>query len=193
MNSFETLEALRNLLVPEEAASNPKPPSRRAANPNAHLSPASIGPPSSPASRSSTSSKKSKRDIRQDMSIWDDDEIEDVVDAVKDEVLLDPRERPTYDIRYRQNVDSADVFLGMSGKANSSMHADEMVVEVDLPAVQAVKELEIEVQDTLVDIRSQKYRLHLPLPKPVDDKSAKARWDTGKHVLSISLRIKPEF
>ncbi|KXS21381.1 hypothetical protein M427DRAFT_142453, partial [Gonapodya prolifera JEL478] len=186
MNSFDTFEALKTLLVPEEKSRDSGNGRRSAINSYATLSPASIGSASSTKEtrNESHAGKRGKLDIRKDNSIWDDAEIEDASEIAREEVLFDPREKPKYDIRFRQNVDSSDVFLGMSGKANSSMHADEMVVEVELPAVCKVKELDIEVQSQIVDIRSQRYRLYLPLPKEVNEKSAKASWDSNKHMLS---------
>ncbi len=63
--------------------------------------------------------------------IWDEDEL---MDAVEDDVD-DGREVPVYEFLYKQAVQSTDVFLGMSGKDESSTSCEDMVLRIELPGV----------------------------------------------------------
>ncbi len=45
----------------------------------------------------------------------------------------------SYEFIYKQAVESTDVFLGMSGKDESSTSCESMVVKIDLPEVSSIQ------------------------------------------------------
>ena len=45
---------------------------------------------------------------------------------------------PRYEFMYKQAVQSTDVFLGMSGKDESSTSCEDMVLKISLPEVAAI-------------------------------------------------------
>lgn len=100
--------------------------------------------------------------------------------------------RPEYEIMYKQAIGSEDMFLGMSGKTPSSAHCEDMIVDVKLPDA-LVKEVDLEIEVNHIDVRHKKYRLHLPLPHPVDPKQGKAEWDKKKENLRVTLRMTREY
>ncbi|KAJ3292711.1 Protein pih1d3 [Borealophlyctis nickersoniae] len=109
------------------------------------LTPASIHPRpnSTNQTRNPPSSKNPKK---QSKNIWDEEQVEC---AAQD---ADPRPRPEYDIRYRQNLTSEDMYLGMRGKLPSIEHSDEMVICVHMPGAKG-KEIELTCTEMEVDVR----------------------------------------
>ncbi|KAG2490866.1 hypothetical protein HYH03_010784 [Edaphochlamys debaryana] len=117
--------------------------------------------------------------------IWREDEL---VDPVDDDVD-DGRETPSYEFLYKQAVDTADNFLGMSGKDNSSTSCEDLVVRIELPGAEGAAELDLDVKDTYLKLSSPRYKLSIHLPHKVDGERGKAKWDSAKKVLAITLRI----
>mmetsp|Transcript_15196 Transcript_15196/g.41167 ORF Transcript_15196/g.41167 Transcript_15196/m.41167 type:complete len:191 (+) Transcript_15196:2236-2808(+) len=123
-------------------------------------------------------------------AIWDESE---VVDAVEDDIE-DSRQIPEYEFRYKQAVESTDVFLGMSGKTESSTSCEDLVVRIMLPEVSSISELDLDVKSTFLKLSSVKYKLSIYLPNKVDEDKGKAKWDSKQHILSVTLpRIDNEF
>lgn len=120
--------------------------------------------------------------------IWSELEIASSSYSVEDEGKV----QPDYDIIYKQAVDSGDMFLGMGGKTPSSASCEDMIVSVKLPGVQ-MKELDLDIQAELINIRHPKYRLQLHLPHPVHPKQGKAEWNPKSEALKITLRMKREY
>eukprot|EP00983_Pelagomonas_calceolata_P102810 1158848-Pelagomonas_calceolata.AAC.2 len=51
-----------------------------------------------------------------------------------------------YEFRYKQAVESTDVFLGMSGKTESSTSCEDLVVRIMLPEVSSISEHSLSFQ-----------------------------------------------
>jgi len=118
--------------------------------------------------------------------IWEEEEVPDKIDLIGNEDTT--KKRPHFDILYKQNVTSEDMYLGMSGKNVSSHSCNYLTVRIDLPGAKA-KELNVDVTGTKLVVQSEKYKLVLSLPHRVRDKDGKAKWDSDKSKLSITLPI----
>jgi len=132
-------------------------------------------------------SKKEKN--AKDKDIWDESEVEV---GNFDDRDLDPRPSPEYEIMFKQQVTTDDVFLGMSGKNSSTACCEDLLIKIVLPNTNRAA-IDLDVQDKFLDCRSPKYRLALHLPHKVDSKNGKANWDAEKRTLSISLPLDREF
>lgn len=75
---------------------------------------------------------------------------------VPEDDIDDGRDRPTYDIVYKQAVGTQDAFLGMSGKDPSSTCCEELVVKIDLPGTTSMRELDLDVKSSHLRLLSPK-------------------------------------
>jgi hypothetical protein len=66
-------------------------------------------------------------------SIWSPEEVVTVHEALAAPSATDARRRPEFDYAYKQKVGSEDVFLGLSGTTESSIHCNTLVMRVLLP------------------------------------------------------------
>lgn len=71
-----------------------------------------------------------------------------------------------YELAYRQAVAPEDMYLGMSGRNPSSGSCEEMKVTVHLPNT-TFNQVQLDVLDKYLDVRTPQYRLNLHLPHPV--------------------------
>lgn len=88
-----------------------------------------------------------------------------------------------------QAVETTDAFLGMSLKDASSTCCEDIVIRIELPGTEAKGEIDLDVNDTNLTVRSPKYKLFLHLPHKVKADAGKAKWDGTKEELYISLPI----
>ncbi|GAB5353639.1 hypothetical protein AAMO2058_000051900 [Amorphochlora amoebiformis] len=119
--------------------------------------------------------------------IWDEDEIPQG-EVVPDDNDEDNRDRPEYDILYKQSVNAEDVYLNMGFKDPSSISCDTLVVKIKLPG-EPLSKIDINLTESVAHVRSPKYKLYLDLPRKVDDKNGKAEFDNKTSVLKLSLPI----
>ena len=54
-------------------------------------------------------------------------------------------------------------------------------------------QVNLDVTDRQLDLRSPKFRLHLALPHPCDSKNGTAKWDSSKELLTVTLRMVREY
>ena len=121
--------------------------------------------------------------------IWNDEEIpEGVIHDESD----DPRDKPHYEIKYKQSVTAEEMYLQMGMKTPATASCEDMVVEIKLPKENR-RHVDLHVSNQVLELRSPLYRLSLPLPHPVDDKSTKATWNSDKDILNVTLRMNREF
>ena len=59
-----------------------------------------------------------------------------------------------YEFLYKQAVATEDVYLGMSDKDPSSTSCEDLVLKVYLEGTQSMSELDLDVEDTHVKVRS---------------------------------------
>ncbi|KDR16238.1 hypothetical protein L798_09656 [Zootermopsis nevadensis] len=122
-----------------------------------------------------------------DAAIWDESEIPDV-DV--DDTSTDPREKPDFDIKYRQAVTPEDVYLQMGGKSAGTASCEDLVVSVQLPG-ETRGQVNLSVTRQRLDVRSPRYRLSFALPHPVNPNLCRAEWLNS--ALEITLRMDREF
>ncbi|GIL55027.1 hypothetical protein Vafri_10693 [Volvox africanus] len=168
-------QALSKLIKdPEDADNTPAPESV------SRPTPGTIGPKE--LLNVKVAAPKARHDAKE---IWREDELEDAVEDDYD----DGRQVPSYEFLYKQAVDTADNFLGMSGKDPSSTCCEDLVLRVELPEAAGAAELDLDVKDTYLKLSSPHYKLSIHLPHKVDGERGKAKWDASKKVLSVTLRI----
>lgn len=100
----------------------------------------------------------------------------------------DPREVPEYDMKFKQTVKPEDIFLNMGFKTPGSASCEWLSISVKLPQ-EAQDKIELSVHSESIDIRSPRYRLHLPTPHQVDPNASNAKWHSSTCTLEINLRL----
>lgn len=121
--------------------------------------------------------EKSKNDI------WDEKEVQDLP-IQKNET----RPQPEFDIMFKQNVGTEDVYLGLSNMDPTSTKCQELLIKIKLPDTQ-YKEISLDVNKNALVLQCPKYYLHHILPYTVKDKEGKAKWVTDKNMLEITFPI----
>ncbi|CAD7939613.1 unnamed protein product [Amoebophrya sp. A120] len=122
--------------------------------------------------------------------IWADTDFKENAGVViKDDG--DDRKVPDYDILFKQDVGSEDVFLNLGQKDGSSDHCHEIVVKIKLPNTE-LKDITLDVLEQRVLCSSKLYKLNVALPHPVYKDEGNAKWDKLKGVLSVTLPIKTD-
>jgi hypothetical protein len=117
-------------------------------------------------------------------AIWGKEEIDNHDPDFDD----DGRAIPDYDILYKQQVGSEDIFLGMSGKTPLSQDCNFMVLRIKMPGAQ-LKNIDLTVDKQKIVVHDPTYRLATYLPYPTKDKEGKAQWLAEKDTLSVTLPI----
>ena len=117
-------------------------------------------------------------------AIWDAEEVA----AHDPDFDDDGRTVPEYDIHYKQNVGSEDIFLGMSGKTPLTSDCKFMVLRIKLPGAK-LKDIDLTVEKQKIVVQDPTYRLATYLPYPSDDSQGKAKWLAEKEILSVTLPI----
>eukprot|EP00878_Enallax_costatus_P044787 GHUV01053533.1.p2 GENE.GHUV01053533.1~~GHUV01053533.1.p2 ORF type:complete len:138 (+),score=47.99 GHUV01053533.1:216-629(+) len=123
---------------------------------------------------------------------WDKNDIwtvEEAECAGVDEDVDDGREVPGYEFKYKQAVTTADNFLGISGKDPGSHSCEELVVAVQLPDAASTADMELDVTANHLQLSSARYKLFVHLPHKVNSDRGKAKWDSKKKVLAVTLPI----
>lgn len=100
---------------------------------------------------------------------------------------------PKYDFKLKQSVNTADAFLGMSHhKDPGSRSCEDLVLTISLPGTSSLAELDLDVTNQKVRLRSHVYKLSVYLPHRIDSTNGKAEWDAGKQTLRVTGRIVDE-
>lgn len=129
-----------------------------------------------------TSSKDSKE-------IWAPEEIL-TEDALVD--WKDDRPVPRYEFSYKQSVGTEDTFLGMGDKTPLTSDCTHLVIKVHFPKA-TMKDLDLDVTKNRIKASSKTHHLFTYLPVNVDSANGKAKFDTSKEVLTITVPIVPEY
>ena len=69
-----------------------------------------------------------KKEQQKERDIWDDEEVN-----IQQEEVPDDRLQPEFEVLFKQQVGTEDVFLGLSEKDPSSTHCESILVKVILP------------------------------------------------------------
>ncbi|KYM76283.1 Uncharacterized protein CXorf41 [Atta colombica] len=179
------LQALQNLICPSKDSDSeddlPQAGARK-------LGPGDIGA-SSDLSQDSSQNRSGPHAPLQSKSddIWHPSEAVDT-QSLQD---YDPRESPEYEMKFKQAVTAEDVYLGMGFKTPSTASCEWLSVLVKLPQ-ETREKVELSVESEAIDVRSPRYRLHLPTPHSVDPNASSAKWHSDTSTLEITLKLTRE-
>lgn len=128
------------------------------------------------------SDKSAKTNVK---DIWSVDEIlaEDALIEWKDD-----RPSPRYEYYFKQSVGTEDTFLGMGDKTPLTSDCTHLVVKIHFPRA-TMKDLDLNVTKNRIKAASKHHHLFTYLPVCVDPDNGKAKFDSSKEVLSITLPI----
>ena len=102
--------------------------------------------------------------------------------------MPDDRLQPDFEIIPKQHVGTEDVFLGLSDRDGSSNHADSILVKIWLPNTQ-FKNVELDVKGSAIVVQSPNFYLNKLLPYQVDKDKGKAKFDSDKCLLEVTLPV----
>ena len=101
----------------------------------------------------------------------------------------DDRPKPKFEILYKQNVGTEDIYLGLSDKDISSNSCDQLLMKVYLPNTN-LKEIGLEVKEQSVHLTTPQYLLNHTLQYKVFKDKTEAKWDKNKGLLLLTFFIK---
>ena len=101
----------------------------------------------------------------------------------------DDRPKPKFEILYKQNVGTEDIYLGLSDKDISSNSCDQLLMKVYLPNTN-LKEIGLEVKEQSVHLTTPQYLLNHILQYKVFKDKTEAKWDKNKGLLLLTFFIK---
>ena len=78
--------------------------------------------------------------------------------------------------------------MGLSDRDASSNHCDAILVKVWLPNTQ-FKNVELDVKGSAIVVQSPNFYLNKLLPFTVDKEKGKAKFDSDKHILEVTLPV----
>eukprot|EP01062_Namystynia_karyoxenos_P041037 TRINITY_DN29858_c0_g1_i1.p1 TRINITY_DN29858_c0_g1~~TRINITY_DN29858_c0_g1_i1.p1 ORF type:complete len:220 (+),score=95.82 TRINITY_DN29858_c0_g1_i1:104-763(+) len=147
--------------------------------------PGALGPARQAENRTVFSKQAKKVAAPQGNDIWDVDELPGEYDITGDD-----RARPEYEVLFKQRVGTNDVYLGLDFERDPSSNCcEEMVVRVHMPKECRADDIQLDVQEERIDLRSDHYRLLLPLQRKVYTNRGSAKWekDTKRMVITLVL------
>lgn len=80
----------------------------------------------------------------------------------------------------------------MGPKTPLTSSCEAMVIDVKMPG-ERMSDICTDVTDNAVDLRSAKYRLHVPFPHNVHKQMSKASWNSMTSTLTVTVFLKREF
>ncbi|XP_039089457.1 dynein assembly factor 6, axonemal [Hyaena hyaena] len=180
ISSVSALQALSKLLYPEEEDDS------EAGQPNCSyaygaMGPGNIGPPS--IEELKVVPQSSDENVE---NIWNPEE---VPEGAEHNDIWDVREIPEYEIIFKQQVGTEDIFLGFSRKDSSTACCEDLVVKVKLPNTNP-SDIQIDIQEMILDLRTPNKKLLITLPHPVECNSAKAFYILETETLEVTLTMK---
>ncbi|XP_032248612.1 protein PIH1D3 [Phoca vitulina] len=182
LSSVSTLQALSELLYPEEE-DDFEPEQPNCSSVLGAMAPSNTGPLTT----------KEFQDIPQSSDengkdIWNPEE---VPEGGEHEDMWDVREIPEYEIVFKQQVGTEDIFLGFSRKDSSTACCEDLVVKIKLPNTNP-SDIQIDIQETILDLRTPNKKLLITLPQPVECNSAKAFYILETETLEVTVALKRE-
>jgi hypothetical protein len=133
--------------------------------------------------------KSNSTAVEDPRSIWKDSEI-----PLEDAIICrsDGRPAPRYEISYSQSVGTEDTFLGLSGKSAASSDCSTLVIKIHFPG-EALRDIHLDVTTNRILAESKALSLFTYLPVSVHHDRGSAKFDSVKHVLTVSVPIVDEF
>uniref|UniRef100_A0A8C3WAE6 Dynein axonemal assembly factor 6 n=1 Tax=Catagonus wagneri TaxID=51154 RepID=A0A8C3WAE6_9CETA len=181
ISSVSALQALSKLLYPEEddfefGQSN-------SSSAIGAMGPGNIGPPKREELKfTPQTSYENTKDI------WNPEE---VPEGAEHHDTWDVRETPEYEIVFKQQVGTEDMFLGLTRKDPSTACCKGLVVKIKLPNTNT-SEIKIDIQEMILDLRTPNKKLLITLPHPVECSSAKAYYILETETLEVTVTMKRE-
>lgn len=132
---------------------------------------------------------KSSSGATNNKDIWSPEEI------LTEDALIDWKDNrpvPRYEFSYKQSVGTEDTFLGMSDKTPLTSDCTHLVIKVHFPKA-TMKDLDLDVTKNRIKAASKTHHLFTYLPVNVDSANGKAKFDTSKEVLTVTVPIIPEY
>ncbi|KAM7044937.1 dynein axonemal assembly factor 6 [Molossus nigricans] len=182
ISSVSTLQALSKLLYPEEEDAFESEQANCLSAIGA-MGPGDIGPPKLEEHKVITQTSDETSE-----TIWNSEEVPEGSEHTD---TWDVREIPEYEIIYKQQVGTEDMFLGLMEKNSSTACCEDLMVKIKLPNTNP-SEIKINVQETILDLRTPDKKLLLNLPHPVDCNSAKAVYILETETLEVTITFKRE-
>ncbi|XP_007950602.2 dynein axonemal assembly factor 6 [Orycteropus afer afer] len=184
VSSVSALQALSKLFYPEEEEADFEFEQSNCSSTLGAMGPGNIGPPKTEAAAifPQISEENSK-------NIWNSEE---VPERAEYDDMWDVREIPEYEIIFKQQVGTEDIFLGLSRKDSSIACCEDIVVKIYLPNT-SLSDIKMDVQEMILDLRTPKKKLLLTLPYPVECNNAKAVYILESGTLEVTMPIKREF
>jgi len=102
------------------------------------------------------------------------------------------RAQPEYEIIYKQQVSTEDVYLQLGNKTASSASCESMVIRIKLPKTSS-RDINLDIQQQLLDLSTSNFKLVLPLPHAVHPHKGQAAWDQDTETLAVTLYIDREY
>ncbi|CAL8069932.1 unnamed protein product [Orchesella dallaii] len=140
--------------------------------------------------KTESGSGKEKPEAMKKSDIWSSIEVNN--DAAHIPLPKDSRKTPKYDMFYRQSVTSEDVFLQMGNKTTSSASCENLVVEIHLPEEDDFNNIQLNLKNQAIDLRSPNHFLYLGLPHPINPNAGHAKWDKECEKLIVTLKLARE-
>lgn len=156
----------------------------------AGATPADLGPAGKAAPpKIAHSHAKKKPVVAAGNDIWAVDELPGEYDVAAG----DERERPEHEVLFKQAVGTNDAYLGLDFERDpSSACCEELVVRVLMPKESRAEDIQLDVQEERLDLRSDNYRLLLPLQRKVYTNRGSAKWEKDKKRMVITLVLNRE-
>ncbi|ELR51490.1 hypothetical protein M91_07524, partial [Bos mutus] len=120
--------------------------------------------------------------------IWNPEEVSE---GAEHHDVCDVRDTPEYEIVYKQQVGTEDMFLGLTRKDASTACCKDLVVKIKLPNTNP-SDIKVDIQETILDLRTPNKKLLLTLPHPVDCSSANAFYILDVETLEVTMTMKRE-
>lgn len=132
---------------------------------------------------------KSGPTVEDPQLIWKDSEI-----PFEDAIICrsDGRPPPRYEISYSQSVGTEDTFLGLSGKSAASSDCNTLIIKIHFPG-EALRDIHLDVTTNRILVESKSLSLFTYLPVNVHHDKGTAKFDSAKHVLTVSVPIVDEY
>ncbi|KAM6143291.1 dynein axonemal assembly factor 6 [Erethizon dorsatum] len=182
ISSISALKALSNLLYPEEEDDFDSG-QLNCSSATGAMDPGNIGPPTTEGLKNipQTSDENSE-------NIWNPEE---VPEGAEYDDMWDVRESPEYEIIFKQQVGTEDVYLGLTRKDSSTACCQELVVKIQVPNTN-LSEIHIDIQEMFLDLRAPNKKLLVNLPEPVECSSAKTLYIPENETVEVTMTMKRE-
>ncbi|XP_077285550.1 dynein axonemal assembly factor 6 [Arctopsyche grandis] len=108
------------------------------------------------------------------------------------ELTMESKKQPQFNIKYSQAVTAEDVFLQLGPKTPSSSSCEDMIITIELPD-EKFSAMDLNLTKTDLKLDGFIYKLRLSLPHPINPDLSNAKWNQTDETLVLTLRMCREF